>query len=118
MSRTSVRHLRPTMTTVLRSAISPPGPRVVLHPLFGRVGLMLLVGFVAAGVGLEASDRLIPACVGGGIAVAVAGPLFLRDTRLPLVYALVSTAGIVLLASGTPSNVAWFAVCILGGWCA
>jgi signal transduction histidine kinase len=33
------------------------------------------------------------------------------------VYAAVATGGIAVLGHGLPSNVGWFAVCLLGAWC-
>ena len=32
-------------------------------------------------------------------------------------YAAVATGGIAVLGHGMPSNVGWFAVCLLGAWC-
>jgi signal transduction histidine kinase len=43
-------------------------------------------------------------------------PLVLR-WRPALLYAAVATAGIAVLGNGRSSNIGWFAVCLLTGWC-
>jgi signal transduction histidine kinase len=56
------------------------------------------------------------AAAGAVVAVGAAVPLVLR-WRPVLVYAAIATAGIAVLGNGRPSNVGWFAVCLLTGWC-
>jgi signal transduction histidine kinase len=46
-----------------------------------------------------------------------AGALLAWQRRPLLVYAAVATGGIAVLGHGMPSNVGWFAVCLLGAWC-
>jgi signal transduction histidine kinase len=50
------------------------------------------------------------------VAVAAAVPLVL-GWRPALLYAAVAAAGIAVLGNGLPSNIGWFAVCLLTGWC-
>jgi signal transduction histidine kinase len=79
---------------------------VVVLVAFGVVGLVSArpdppIAFVAAAV------------------VAGVSPLLVEPRRpLLLLYAAVATAGIAVIADGTSSTVAWFAVCLLAGWCA
>ena len=58
-----------------------------------------------------------PVAVAGAIvAVGAAIPLVL-GRRPVLVYAAVATAGIAMLGHGMSSNLGWFGVCLLTGWC-
>jgi len=50
------------------------------------------------------------------VAVGAAVPL-VRRWRPQLLYAAVATAGLAVLADGRSSNIGWFAVCLLTGWC-
>jgi signal transduction histidine kinase len=50
------------------------------------------------------------------VAVGAAVPLVLR-WRPMLLFAAIATAGIAVLGNGRSSNVGWFAVCLLTGWC-
>lgn len=57
------------------------------------------------------------ALVGGGIAL-VAGVWVVRAARRQVLAAAVTmTVGIAIIGSGTSSNVSWFTVCMLAGWC-
>ena len=56
------------------------------------------------------------AAAGALVAVGAAVPLVLR-WRPALLYAAVATAGIAVLGNGRSSNIGWFAVCLLTGWC-
>ena len=58
-----------------------------------------------------------PVAVAGAIvAVGAAIPLVL-GWRPVLIYAAVATAGIAMLGHGMSSNIGWFGVCLLTGWC-
>ena len=72
--------------------------------------------FVA--IGLARMNPSPPAAVAAAIVSAGAGVLLARQRRPLLVYAAVATGGIAVLGHGLPSNVGWFAVCLLGAWCA
>jgi signal transduction histidine kinase len=106
-----------TIVDVLFQAI---GQRfdATLNPMYGRFGLAAVTGFVAVGVATGLPDRASLAVAGACIAVAAAVPLFLSRPRFPFALAVASTAGIALLADAEPGNLAWFGVCVLGGWCA
>jgi len=49
--------------------------------------------------------------LGAGVLLARAG------TRTILLWSALATAGVATVASGTASNVGWFALCVLAGWC-
>ena len=92
-----------------------------LSPWYGRAGLAALVVFVAAGLVQALAHRPVPAVAGAVLAISAAVPLYLaksRSAQSPLAWAALSTAGILLLANGGASDVAWFGVCLAGGWCA
>jgi signal transduction histidine kinase len=68
-------------------------------------------------VGVIPLNPSAPAAVAGAVvAVGAAVPLVLRR-RPVLLYAAIATAGIAVLGNGRSSNVGWFAVCLLTGWC-
>jgi signal transduction histidine kinase len=68
-------------------------------------------------VGVIPLNPSAPAAVAGAVvAVGAAVPLVLR-WRPALLYAAVATAGIAVLGNGRSSNIGWFAVCLLTGWC-
>jgi signal transduction histidine kinase len=80
-------------------------------------GWAAVAAFVVVGLVVRLPDRA-PLAVGAA-AVALAGALLLvRGGRLLPVGAAVATAGVAVLGSGMSSNVGWFAVCLVGGWCA
>ena len=77
--------------------------------------LAVFTVFVAIGLG-----RMNPSAVAAAAAAVVAvaaGALLAWQRRPLLVYAAVATGGIAVLGHGMPSNVGWFAVCLLGAWC-
>ena len=63
---------------------------------------------------------MLVAVVAGLVAVAVCIVLALRSVRSwALVGGLaVAAAGITVICNGSPSNLGWFAVCVLAGWAA
>jgi signal transduction histidine kinase len=80
------------------------------------VGLAVFTVLVA--IGLARMNPSPPAAVAAAIVAAGAGVLLAQQRRPLLAYAAVATGGIAVLGHGLPSNVGWFAVCLLGGWCA
>lgn len=108
---------RRTIVKVLDRAVASP-PIAPLSPWYGRVGLAAMLGFLAVGLAIELPDRLAFATIGSVVALASGVLLFVSGRLLPVVSAATATVGIVLVANGNPANLAWFAVCILGGWCA
>jgi signal transduction histidine kinase len=79
------------------------------------VGLAVFTVLVA--IGLARMNPSPPAAVAAAIVAAGAGVLLAQQRRPLLAYAAVATGGIAVLGHGLPSNVGWFAVCLLGGWC-
>jgi len=55
--------------------------------------------------------------VAAAVVATGAGVLLAQQRRPLLGYAAVATGGIAVLGHGLPSNVSWFAVCLLGAWC-
>ena len=86
--------------------------------LAGRARWIAVAVFaVVTAVGVIPLNPSAPLAVAGAlVAVAAAVPLVLR-WRPALLYAAVATAGIAVLGNGMSSNVGWFAVCLLTGWC-
>jgi signal transduction histidine kinase len=60
---------------------------------------------------------VVAACA---LAVTVAAALLMAPGRPALlpVFAALSAAGLAVLGSGSASDVGWFGVCVLAGWCA
>ena len=86
--------------------------------LTGRARWAAIVVFAA--VTAAGAVRLNPsaAAAAAGAVVAVgAAALLLLGWRPVLLYAALATAGIAVLGNGTSSNIGWFAVCLLAGWC-
>ncbi len=115
--RTTSQPGRRTIVDVFYRAVAQPMDRN-LNPLYGRFGLAAVIGFVVIGLATEPPGRTALATGGAIVAVAAAGPLFLLRRHFPIGLAAISTVGIVLLANGEPGSLAWFGICILGGWCA
>jgi signal transduction histidine kinase len=68
-------------------------------------------------VGVIPGNPSAPAAAAAAVvAVGAAVPLVLR-WRPVLLFAAIATAGIAVLGNGRSSNVGWFAVCLLTGWC-
>jgi signal transduction histidine kinase len=86
--------------------------------MYGRFGLAATIGFVAVGLATELPSRAALAVGGALLALAAGVPLFLHRPRYPIGLAVLSSAGIVLLASGDPASLGWFGICVIGGWCA
>ena len=78
-------------------------------------GLAAFTALVA--VGLARMNPSPPVAVAAAVVAAGAGVLLAQQRRPLLVYAAVATGGIAVLGHGLPSNVGWFAVCLLGAWC-
>jgi signal transduction histidine kinase len=77
----------------------------------------IIVFAAVTAVGVIPLNPSGPAAVAGAVvAVGAAVPLVLRG-RPALLYAAVATAGIAVLGNGRSSNIGWFAVCLLTGWC-
>jgi signal transduction histidine kinase len=79
------------------------------------VAITVFAAVTAVGV-IPLNPSAPAAAAGALVAVGAAVPLVLR-WRPALLYAAVATAGIAVLGNGRSSNVGWFAVCLLMGWC-
>src|SRR5215813_2571263 len=78
-------------------------------------GLALFTVLVA--IGLARMNPSLLAAVAAAIVAAVSGVLLAQQRRPLLAYAALATCGIAVLGHGLPSNVGWFAVCLLAAWC-
>src|SRR5207302_1049800 len=101
-----------------------PPPRVmgsIVKQVAGPLPLTLLTNAVRApwlGLGPATGSLIGVAVLAAGAVVAVgAAALLVLGWRPVLLYAAVATAGIAVLGNGTSSNIGWFAVCLLAGWC-
>ena len=80
-----------------------------------------LAGFAALiGVGLvPLSPSRAAAGVAGAAAIGAAAVLiWQRQRRYLLLTAAVATAGVAVLGNGNSTRIGWFAVCLIGIWCA
>ena len=109
------RRCRRTIEKVPVDRATFPGP-APLARLADRVGLGAFTVFLIIGV---ASDLGHPALAATGAVVGLlaGAPLFLTRPRFPLGYAVVATAGVVMLGDGQSFDVVWFAVLVLSAWC-
>jgi signal transduction histidine kinase len=108
---------RRTIVKVFDPAVASPSP-APLSPWYGRVGLLAMLVFLAAGLAAQVPGRLAYASVGALVATAGSVELFIVRRLTPAVSAAFATFGIVLVANGSSSDLGWFAVCIIGGWSA
>jgi signal transduction histidine kinase len=102
---------RVTQTTPARPA-EPRLPGWAGWAAAGVAAAFVVVGLV---VRLGAGGGAAPA--GAAAAVSLAAAALLARGRAVLLLSLVAGAGVVVLGSGAASNVGWFAVCVLAGWC-
>ena len=79
------------------------------------VALAVFTVFVAIGLARMNPNAAVAAAA--AVVAVAAGALLAWQRRPLLVYAAVATGGIAVLGHGMPSNVGWFAVCLLGAWC-
>jgi signal transduction histidine kinase len=90
-----------------------------LMPRRGRLAALgLLVVFVVIG-SLEHADNGVLVTVSASLLVLGASVLMLQARGLPLLaFAFVAAAGFTVLCNGSSSNVGWFGVAVVCGWCA
>ena len=96
----------------------PAGPAGLTESLAGRARWAAIVVFAAVtAAGATWLNPTAPVAVAGAIvAVGAAIPLVL-GWRPVLIYVTAATAGIAMLGHGMSSNIGWFGVCLLTGWC-
>lgn len=99
----------------MSGALEPAG---LTESLAGRARWAAIVVFAAVtAAGTLWLNPTAPVAVAGAIvAIGAAIPLVL-GWRPVLIYAAVATAGIAMLGHGMSSNLGWFGVCLLTGWC-
>jgi signal transduction histidine kinase len=75
---------------------------------------------VFALLGAVQSEHRNPVVVVGALVVTIGATLLIASGRPRLlpVWAVLSSAGVVVLDNGVASNVGWFAICVLVGWSA
>jgi hypothetical protein len=78
-------------------------------------GIVVFAAVTTAGV-VRLNPSAAAAAAGAVVAVGAAALLVL-GWRPVLLYAAVATAGIAVLGNGVSSNIGWFTVCLLAGWC-
>ena len=88
------------------------------EPLAGgaRWAAIVVFAVVTAAGAVRLNPTAAVAVAGAIVAVGAAIPLVL-GWRPVLIYAAVATAGIAMLGHGMSSNLGWFGVCLLTGWC-
>jgi signal transduction histidine kinase len=93
-------------------------PAGLTESLAGRARWAAIVVFAAVtAAGAIWLNPTAPVAVAGAIvAVGAAIPLVL-GWRPVLIYVTAATAGIAMLGHGMSSNIGWFGVCLLTGWC-
>jgi signal transduction histidine kinase len=74
-------------------------------------------GFAIGGVATRLNDDVARAAVGAALALAAGLWLLRASPGQVLLSATAMSAGIAVVGSGTGSNVAWFAVCMLAAVC-
>jgi signal transduction histidine kinase len=85
-------------------------------PAGGRWAVIVVFAAVTAAGAIWLNPTAPVAVAGAIVAVGAAIPLVLGG-RPVLIYAAVATAGIAMLGHGMSSNIGWFGVCLLTGWC-
>ena len=83
------------------------------RPAFAAFAAFVLVGLV-----IRLPEYLPVASVAAVVALAAGAALFTPDRGHLLAWAVLAGGGVVLLGSGRSSNVGWFALTVVGFWCA
>jgi signal transduction histidine kinase len=93
--------------------VPEPLPRATKWAVFGVFAL-----FVAAGIVRRVPDDTVVAVLGAAPALALGALAVFGRPALTLPTTLAATVGIAVLGQGMSSNVAWFGLPVLVGWCA
>ena len=92
-------------------------PAEILPRGSGWSALGILAVFVVIGALQHAHNRVLVPVLAGLLTIG-AGALMIGARRLPMLgYAAVASAGFTVLCNGSSSNVGWFGVAVLSGWC-
>jgi len=81
-----------------------------------RWAAIVVFAAVTAAGAIWLNPTALVAVAGAIVAVSAAIPLVL-GWRPVLIYVTAATAGIAMLGHGMSSNLGWFGVCLLTGWC-
>jgi signal transduction histidine kinase len=76
-----------------------------------------VAAFVLVGLAVRLGTGGTPVTAAPAAAVALVAAALLARGRAVVLPAVVAGAGTVVLGTGQPSNVGWFAICLLAGWC-
>ena len=79
----------------------------------GLFAVLVGVGLLPLSLNPAAAAVAAAAAIGGGASL-----LWQRQRRYLLPSAAVATAGLAVLGHATSTNLGWFAVCLIGVWCA
>ena len=102
-----------------QTAAPAPGSRGVLLPRgAGWVVYGAFAVFVVVGLAVRLPDHPLLACLAAVEALAAGAVLPRVRPGLLVPGAAVAAVGVTLLGTSDPSNVGWFALCVLCGWCA
>jgi signal transduction histidine kinase len=107
------------LTRTMRRMIGPghpSGPAERMPRQARWAAFVLLIVFASIGFTQHSIDSIGLSLLAFALTVG-AGVLLLGPHQPVLIPAAIATAGIALLGDGTSSNVGWFGVCVLAGWC-
>jgi signal transduction histidine kinase len=90
-----------------------PLPRLTAWAVLG-----VLVAFTVAGIARRAPDDPLLAAVAGAAVIGLGALAVLGPPSLLIPGLIGASAGVALLGNASPSNVVWFAIPVLAGWCA
>ena len=102
----------------LRSMSGDLEPAGSVEYLPGRSRWAAIVVFAAVTTaGVVRLNPSAAAAAAGAVVAVGAAALLVLGWRPVLLYAAVATAGIAVLGNGVSSNIGWFTVCLLAGFC-
>ena len=102
----------------MSAELEPAGSAESAEYLAGRARWAAIVVFAAVtAAGVIRLNPSAAAAAAGGVVAVGAASLLLLGWRPVLLYAALATAGIAVLGNGMSSNIGWFTVCLLAGWC-
>ena len=89
-----------------------------LPPRSGWVAFGAFTVFVLVGLAIRLPSGGLSALVAAAVSVAAGAVMFAPGRAQLLVWAGVAAGGVAVLGHGSSSNVGWFALAVLGFWCA